>query len=234
MFPLKLIPIYTAGILTIILQAPKDIVRPHMPIILATIQDLVQLASNTSGHLPSSLPAKIHSHHHVQICHGSPGLLLLLSTLKSCFPENWDEELYARGMQMAAEKVWEEGLVKKGLGLCHGVTGNAWPLLLLYIPPTLVVFFHTFANRPLSGDDKNLSRGLAFLLHATQLPPLSSSSNYPYRTPDHPWSLFEGLAGAVCAWADACVILEEKLQKPTKAKVLGMPGLGGLGAIGIL
>jgi hypothetical protein len=33
-----------------------------------------------------------------------------------------------------------------------------------------------------------------------------------YRRPDHPYSLFEGLAGAVCAWADACVVIRERLE----------------------
>ena len=31
---------------------------------------------------------------------------------------------------LATEKVWKEGLLQKGLGLCHGVSGNAWTLLL--------------------------------------------------------------------------------------------------------
>lgn len=33
-----------------------------------------------------------------------------------------------------------------------------------------------------------------------------------YRRPDRPYSLFEGLAGAVCAWADACVVIKERLD----------------------
>ena len=28
------------------------------------------------------------------------------------------------------DRVWNEGLLTKGLGICHGVTGNAWPWLL--------------------------------------------------------------------------------------------------------
>lgn len=200
--------------------------------ILPTIKDLVQLTLNFSGRLPPSLPAKHHTHPYVQICHGSPGLLLLLGTLKSCFPDHWEEAKYAHCMAMATENVWQEGLVRKGLGLCHGVTGNAWPLLLLYVSPSPRRFLRVLT--PCSGDDANLSRALLFLLHATRLPPLCDEEELPYRTPDHPWSLFEGLAGAVCAWSEACVVVEERLERSTKAKVLGMPGLGGVGARGVL
>jgi hypothetical protein len=80
------------------------------------------------------------------------------------------------------------------------------------------------------------------LLHSTRLPPLINPDQAPspFRMPDHPFSLFEGLAGAVCAWLDACIIIRDYLAgKDTtsvaeETKVLGIPGLGGLGAHGLL
>lgn len=81
------------------------------------------------GHLPSSLPARPQAHQYVQIFLGSPGLIILLSTFRLRFPESllptWDE-----AENMAAEKTWQEGLVKKGLGMCHSASGIAWALLL--------------------------------------------------------------------------------------------------------
>lgn len=63
--------------------------------------------------------------------------------------------------------------------------------------------------------------------------------------PDNPYSLFEGLAGTICAWADACVVIAtrfRKLEKLERADLtrksdieredineLGVPGLGGVG-----
>lgn len=83
--------------------------------------------------------------------------------------------------------------------------------------------------------DSALSRGLAFLLKAVELPPLSNplGETSQFRTPDDPYSLYEGLAGAICAWTDACVIINERLEHKgskggdLKSPVLGFPGLGG-------
>ena len=82
----------------------------------------------------------------------------------------------------------------------------------------------------------SLSRALALLLKSTELPPLAPGESSPFRTPDHPYSLFEGLAGAVCAWLDACVIIRGNLDKGTTSTkmVLGFPGFGGVGANGYL
>lgn len=111
-----------AGILTVLLQCPRSIIRPHLDLITTTITHLTTLASY-NGHLPTSLPAKHRSDSLVQICHGSPGLLLLLSTFRGKFPNkyllDWDDV-----ERKASRAIWEEGLVRKGLGVCHGVTGE--------------------------------------------------------------------------------------------------------------
>ena len=127
----------------------------------------------------------------------------------------------------ASRVVWETGLVRKGLGLCHGVTGNAWPWLLLA---------HSTRSAKTT-----LSRALTFLVHATELPPIVQDPLLPYGIPDHPYSMFEGLAGAVCAWADACVIIKTFLDGDDDgegdamiAPVLGLPGMGGFGPMGII
>jgi hypothetical protein len=105
-------------------------------------------------------------------------------------------------------------------------------------------------ERGLTGD-YFLSKALAFLLHARETPPFKTQS--PYRTPDHPYSLFEGLAGTVCAWAEACVAITIRLRKIEAEEErgvdtfkddeefesllvdeLGFPGLGGHGAKGLL
>jgi len=214
----------SCGILTVLLQCPSHTVHLHIPRFLATIDFLIDLATQQHGHLPSSIPVKRRGDPHVQLCHGSPGLLLLLATLQATFPEEFNT-LHAAHYGVTTQlvqAVWERGLVQKGLGICHGVTGNAWTMLLL-----------SFSSpRGLASDDL-LSRALSFLLHATELPPLSQDPT-PYRTPDHPYSLFEGLAGAVCAWADACAVIESRLHSKWNPLVLGMPGLGGIGSVPIM
>ncbi len=74
------------------------------------------------------------------------------------------------------------------------------------------------------------------LVHATELPPLGK--NKQYRTPDHPFSMFEGLAGAVCAWSEAVVVVQGRLAKrdefESRDLLLGLPCLGGVGARAVI
>lgn len=84
-----------------------------------------------------------------------------------------------------------------------------------------------------------------------------TENKYVYGTPDRPYSLFEGLAGVVCAWLDACVVIRARLANMTDSGsgsrsggqdyqesvhaekkggytgFFGIPGLGGLGPHGV-
>jgi hypothetical protein len=204
---------------------------------------LLSLVGTTwKGHMPSSLPASngrssAASGDLVQICHGGPGALVLLAALRSRHPEIAvahprsgsveTASVLAQAEEKASDKVWAEGLLRKGIGVCHGVTGNAWPLLLLHSAARST-------NQRQHDTGREFSRALAFLVHSTDLPPLElhGPSPAPYREPDAPYSLFEGLAGAVCAWADACAaiqaIIDPRPEHPP-SQVFGLPGLGGLG-----
>jgi hypothetical protein len=112
-------------------------------------------------------------------------------------------------------------------------------------------FYHRFA-------DDLLSRGLAMLRHARETQPYNQtpeSASNEYRMPDNPYSLFEGLAGTVCAWSEACVAIRQRLRKlelqeeagrrkrshnvdamvrECKKQELGFPFLGGNGLTGLL
>jgi hypothetical protein len=169
----------------------------------------------------------------------------------------WEEAI-----RLGSERVWEEGLLSKGGGLCHGIAGNAWPWLLLH---ERFMGEENFKPTPLSeaenvsasqhkklSADYFLSRALAFLLVARDTPPFATDS--PYRMPDNPLSLFEGLAGTICAWAEACVVIKARLARmqlhaqkhsrknpyedgnlaTDRVDILGIPGLGGLGPHGLL
>jgi hypothetical protein len=251
--------------------------RNYLPWIASTTTGICRICISSNGHLPTSIPPRSSSLSSplVQICHGSPGILLLLAyarrdahlTFHFWQPE-WDEAI-----RLATERVWEEGLLSKGGSLCHGIAGNAWPLLLLhdcfeYNGQQMEEAKRNFRERThttsspntlgeLSGD-YFLSRALAFLLHARETCPYSrasGTSSYDYRMPDSPFSLFEGLAGTVCAWAEACVAIQARLRKmeledrykvpdPALAddeifeqlalQQLGFPGFGRNGPSGLL
>ncbi|OJD18299.1 hypothetical protein AJ78_01675 [Emergomyces pasteurianus Ep9510] len=227
-----------AGILSIILACKPDELDDgtinHLPIIAETISELCKLTIENAGNLPSSLPIRspLCREPYVQICHGSPGLLILLAQarnninlMRSFWEPDWE-----KAIRLASEQVWERGILFKGGGLCHGVAGNAWPFLLLYDSfeygkehSTLAKL--AFKDRAGSGaleedeeltPDYFLSRALALLLYAQKTPPFhrrESRGDLEFRMPDTPYSLFEGLAGICTAWGEACVVIKARLRK---------------------
>ena len=226
-----------AGILTILLSCKPEELTDYIPVIGDTITALCQLSVATNGHLPMTStpfnygqPSEL-----VQLCHGSPGLLILLGavlknealTLTHWHP-SWDQAIY-----LGTERVWEEGLLSKGGSLCHGIAGNAWAWLLLhdsfeYHSDNRKDAQKAYLQRNQSSTlpeteisqkltaDFFLSRALAFMLHTRETKPYntsSASSIKDYRMPDEPYGLFEGLAGNLCAWADTCAVLQARLRK---------------------
>ncbi|KNC37296.1 G-protein coupled receptor [Plasmodium falciparum RAJ116] len=70
----------------------------------------------------------------LQWCHGNIGYIILLMKLlkydnvPTYFKTKYNEE-YLNNMGLL---IWEKGLLTKGLGLCHGISGNGIVLLYLY------------------------------------------------------------------------------------------------------
>ena len=42
------------------------------------------------------------------------------------------ESKYLEAARDCAEVIWHRGILKKGYGICHGVTGNAYAFLAMY------------------------------------------------------------------------------------------------------
>jgi hypothetical protein len=62
----------------------------------------------------------------VQICHGSPGMIMAFADCPFSTPEL--ERLLRRGGNL----VWRAGPLAKGPGFCHGTAGNGYAFLKLY------------------------------------------------------------------------------------------------------
>ena len=60
----------------------------------------------------------------VDFCHGSPGVIPLLTLAADVFP--FERNKYLAAAEKAGELTWKEGLLKKGNGLCHGIAGNGY------------------------------------------------------------------------------------------------------------
>ncbi|XP_064518032.1 glutathione S-transferase LANCL1 isoform X2 [Pseudopipra pipra] len=121
----------------------------------------------------------------VHWCHGAPGVIYMLIQAYKVF----GEQQYLNDALQCAEVIWQYGLLKKGYGLCHGTAGNAYSFLALY----------------------NLTQNMKYLYRACKFAEWCLSyGQHGCRTPDTPFSLFEGMAGTIYFLADLLV--------PTKAK----------------
>ncbi|KAG7636860.1 LanC-like protein GCL2 [Arabidopsis thaliana] len=117
----------------------------------------------------------------VHWCHGAPGIALTLVKAAEVFGER---EFLEAGAA-AAEVVWNRGLLKR-VGICHGISGNAYVFLALYRATGRSEYLYrakAFASFLLDRGPKLLSKGE---MHGG----------------DSPYSLFEGVAGMAYLFLD--------------------------------
>jgi len=122
----------------------------------------------------------------VHWCHGGPGIVYLFAKAYLVYRD----DKYLDACLRCGELTWRCGLLRKGPGICHGVSGSGYVFLLLY---------------RLTGDPRHLHRALQFAEFME-----TSEFKAKARTPDSPYSLYEGLAGTVCFLTD--------LMQPNVAK----------------
>ncbi len=60
----------------------------------------------------------------VHFCHGSPGFVSLLCEAGYYL----QDEAFFQAAMKAGECIWKRGILTKGNGVCHGITGNAYCL----------------------------------------------------------------------------------------------------------
>ncbi|KAH7576907.1 hypothetical protein JRO89_XS01G0173800 [Xanthoceras sorbifolium] len=125
----------------------------------------------------------------VHWCHGAPGVGLTLAKAAKVFE---DTEFLAAAAD-AAEVVWNRGLLKR-VGICHGISGNAYLFLALYHITGNLEFLYrakAFACFLLDRAHKVIAKGE---IHGG----------------DNPYSLFEGVGGMAYLFLDMC--------EPSKAR----------------
>ncbi|KAI0916080.1 hypothetical protein AcV7_007181 [Taiwanofungus camphoratus] len=252
-----------AGILQMLISCPSHVLAPHWPAILGTIEWLLAIQdplgnwpSKAGRHMPyvpggsaASKEGKRLSVEYpnddalVQWCHGATGILILLSSLLSrtshssslSISSSLVDSLTA-ALKRGGELVYIRGLLRKGVGLCHGTAGSVFALL--------AVSDVLDRNRaPKSGDAGadpygGSSSDTYWLVRAVHLAQLATM----YQTleqkgdmcvPDRPYSLYEGLGGVCCAWAETLARFDYGPQDGNRAnsrmanrRMRGMPGYG--------
>ena len=137
-------------------------------------------SGNLSSSINSSGSAK-KSDTLVQWCHGAPGHVLLLTQMGRKIQNQAYLEV-AKGL--TASVIRPRGLLCKGVGLCHGIAGNAFSFLSL-----------ANAVHELEGEWDTSSEIDAAYQYANFA--LDHFDELKYK-PDRPWSLYEGMTGLSC------------------------------------
>jgi hypothetical protein len=155
-------------------------------------------------------------------CHGAPAVVILLSAIIR------KEEIYkqissalqdriASALEKGTAFIYDQGFLRKGVGLCHGVGGSVFALL------SAADAFSALARSADSDETRQASlclrRATHFALLATEWRRLTEQCVMDQ--PDRPWSLYEGLAGMCTAWAAVAGTLNG-------GKMKGMPGYSDL------
>jgi hypothetical protein len=156
----------------------------YMKDIRGTIRSLLSVKF-LSGNIPSSIGKE--RDNLVQWCHGAPGIILLLVKAYEIFDE---VDYLKRAGDIALNVVWTRGLLRKGMGLCHGISGNAYSFLALYRG------LNTFRQRGSDIQDKDIDIWLYRCWKFVEF--VFQHQQELQRIPDHPYSLFEGLGGFCC------------------------------------
>lgn len=152
----------------------------------------------------------------VQFCHGSPGvvpLLFLYDQLASKIQSNPPQ--YSAGIKIdyllsirkksrfalrwGLLNIWKEGLIRKGFGLCHGISGNAYSLLMA------VQSLNIFSEQ----EKRNLAEMCRLMISAKSdeklmkiISEYEHSGRYVVGISDFPFGLMNGSAGDICLQLD--------------------------------
>uniref|UniRef100_A0A915PFW6 Uncharacterized protein n=1 Tax=Setaria digitata TaxID=48799 RepID=A0A915PFW6_9BILA len=161
-------------------QAKSDVIK--------TVDWIVSLQLK-NGNIPSKVEEKgldRGENELVHWCHGATGAVHLMIVAYS----RTRNERYLKCADAALKLIWQKGVLMKGPGICHGAAGSGYAFLL----------FHR-----LTGEQHYLdcARCIAKAF-------LSEDFERRARTPDRPYSLFEGISGTLCFLYD--------LLEPNKAQ----------------
>ncbi|KAL1745748.1 hypothetical protein HDZ31DRAFT_81726 [Schizophyllum fasciatum] len=229
----------SAGILNILFQCPAHVLNEAYDDIWDTVDWFVSI-QDEDGNWPSKAPAHLaySVNELLQWCHGAPGVIMLLSrALQHPSAANHARRIPSvlQAIDRAANLVYRHGVLRKGLGACHGVAGSVFALLAAA---------RLYAHRSVDAEDgngkgrvegpggletrarqeekarENVARA-AHLAHLVLAPEVTGKMT----TPERPNSLYEGLAGTICAWGSVLLALRARGGADER---WGLPGFDDL------
>lgn len=159
-----------AGILYTLLMCHRLLTTSELQTLVKPTLDFMLTQRFKSGNTASSVGRERDLL--VHWCHGAPGVVAMYTQGYKVF----NDQKYLDAALISGDIIWNRGLVYKGYGICHGIAGNAYAFLNLF------KYTHNL---------KHLYRALKFAEVCLDY------GKHGCRTPDSPFSLFEGMAGTI-------------------------------------
>lgn len=173
------------GILFMLLQAgDKYLSSDVLENLVRPSVDYLKSSMFPSGNLPSSRGSE--QDKLIHWCHGAPGVVHLFLMAHQVYKS----QAYLEAAKRCGDVIWRRGMLKKGYGLCHGTCGNAYAFVALYQS---------------TNDDTYLKKARVFTQFVLEF------GKHGCRTPDRPYSLFEGMCGTIH-------FLDDMQRNPEEAK----------------
>ncbi|XP_015710381.1 lanC-like protein 2 isoform X3 [Coturnix japonica] len=206
-----------AGIYYMLMQPIANVDQETLTELVKPSIDYVRHKKFRSGNYPSSLSNE--TDRLVHWCHGAPGVIHMLMQAYKTFKE----DKYLKDAMECSDVIWQRGLLRKGYGICHGTAGNGYSFLSLYnLTQDKRYLYRACKAFILMGDfshpDICWENNTASCRQSRRL--LESMNNtfmiqfaewcleygaHGCRIPDRPYSLFEGMAGAIHFLSDISV-----------------------------
>ena len=171
-------------------------------LIIENLNYIQSLQIKATGNFPDDVKGE-DSGDKVHFCHGCVGAVHLFLLAGELF-QNYDYEAVALKCNQC---LWENGLLYKGNGICHGMAGTCYPLMKLY----------KFTKNELYLKE---AIGVAYATFDPKIQSLVSEFSDPQRkvkgTPDHPYSLMEGNGGLLIMYYDLINLIDGDKDCMTK------------------
>ena len=165
-------------------------------ILLKSLKFTQSLQIKSTGNFPSDMEGN-DSGDKVHFCHGCIGAIYLFLLAEEFFPNNGFKETAL----LSNNSLWERGLLYKGNGVCHGMSGVIYGLIKLY----------KYTKNELYLKE---AIGICYGTFDPEIQKLVGEYVDPQRKckgiPDTPYSLMEGEGGCLVMYYDLMLILSNK------------------------
>jgi hypothetical protein len=165
-------------------------------ILLKSLKFTQSLQIKSTGNFPSDMEGN-DSGDKVHFCHGCIGAIYLFLLAEEFFPNNGFKETAL----LSNNSLWERGLLYKGNGVCHGMSGVIYGLIKLY----------KYTKNELYLKE---AIGICYGTFDPEIQKLVGEYVDPQRKckgiPDTPYSLMEGEGGCLVMYYDLMSILSNK------------------------